>query len=209
MKIKVCGMREADNIRAVDALGVDYMGFIFYPRSSRYISEIPSFMPERAKRVGVFVDASTADIIDRISSYGLDIVQLHGHESPQQCQNLRQKAELLLEIGIKIWKAISIDSSADLQECEKYLKCVDGFVFDTKCSSYGGSGSKYDWNVLSAYTCPLPFLLSGGIGPDDANKIQTFHHSQFMGIDLNSRFESAPALKDIEKLDTFIKNIEH
>ncbi|MBR3453912.1 MAG: phosphoribosylanthranilate isomerase [Bacteroidaceae bacterium] len=208
MKIKVCGMREADNIRAVDALGVDYMGFIFYPRSSRYISEIPAFMPEGAERVGVFVDASPADIIDRISSYGLHIVQLHGHESPQRCQELRMSADGLFCERIRIWKAISIDSIGDLQDCGKYVQCVDGFVFDTKCSSYGGSGSKYDWNVLSAYTFPLPFLLSGGIGPDDADKIRSFHHPAFMGIDLNSRFESAPAVKDIEKLNTFIKRIQ-
>ena len=200
-------MREADNIRAVDALGVDYMGFIFYPRSSRYVTEKPKIMPCHAKRVGVFVDATTADIIARISSYGLHIVQLHGHESPHQCQELRQKAEMLLGIEIKIWKAISVESIADLQECGKYMQCVDGFVFDTKCSSYGGSGSKYDWNVLSAYTCPLPFLLSGGIGPMDAERIRTFHHPQFMGIDLNSRFESAAALKDIKTLDAFIKRV--
>ena len=207
MRIKVCGMREAVNIRAVDALGVDYMGFIFYPRSSRYVTVKPSIMPCKAKRVGVFVDATTADIIDHITTFDLDVVQLHGNESPDFCQQLRMEADNLIYNKIDIWKAISVESGSDLKVSETYADVVNAFVFDTKCTSYGGSGLQYDWNILCDYTCHIPFLLSGGIGPDDVERLRLFHHPQFAGIDLNSRFESAPAVKDIDKLDAFIKRV--
>ena len=200
-------MREADNIRAVDALGVDYMGFIFYPRSSRYVTEKPRIMPCHAKRVGVFVDATTADIINHISTFGLNVVQLHGNESPEFCRQLRLTVDDLISHKIDIWKAISVESASDLTVCESYADVLDAFVFDTKCNSYGGSGLQYDWNILNDYSCHLPFLLSGGIGPDDVERLRLFLHPQFAGVDLNSRFESAPATKDIDKLVTFINKI--
>lgn len=208
MKIKVCGMREADNILAVDALGVDYMGFIFYPRSARFVSVPPHDMPVHAKRVGVFVNADTTDILQHIETYGLDIVQLHGNETPQQCSEVREKARTLdHEVGI--WKAISLQTNSDMLLCEPYSEVVDGFVFDTKCASYGGSGNKYDWSLLETYDVPVPFLLSGGIGPDDVHAIKQFHHPQFAGIDLNSRFETSPAYKDLHCLTTFIQAIKN
>lgn len=208
MKIKVCGMREADNILAVDALDIDYMGFIFYPQSARFVSAPPNGMPVHAKRVGVFVNADTTDILQHVKFYSLDFVQLHGNETPQQCSEVREKARALAhEVGI--WKAISLQNDTDLMLCEPYSKVVDAFVFDTKCASYGGSGNKYDWSLLDAYDVPVPFLLSGGIGPSDVQSIKQFRHPQFAGIDLNSRFETSPGYKDLHCLTTFIQAIKN
>lgn len=201
-------MREAENIRDVEALGVDFMGFIFYPKSPRYVSAVPDYLPERAERVGVFVDAAIPVIMAHIAAFRLHAVQLHGQETPQQCRKIHEEAVNLFGTAPRIWKAVSVATAADLSVCDLYEDVADGFVFDTKCITYGGSGEQYDWSILSAYNGNLPFLLSGGIGPNDAESILRFSHPRFAGIDLNSRFESAPALKDISKLKSFIPTIK-
>lgn len=200
--VKVCGMRDAENIREVEALGIDLMGFIFYPKSSRYVSERPAYLPTRCKRVGVFVDASADDIIKKIQDFSLDIIQLHGNESPEQISHL-----LSLTSHLSIIKAFNIASAADLAATAPYVGLVDYFLFDTKGPSVGGNGEKFDWSVLKANNGDTPFLLSGGIGPNDAERVKAFHHSKCAGIDLNSKFEVQPALKDINKLKEFIKKI--
>ena len=202
MLIKVCGMREADNIRAVDALSIDFMGFIFWPHSSRYVAALPACLPQRAKRVGVFVDADMADLLQHAAQYGLHAVQLHGHENPAYVRQLRASVGQLTVI-----KAFNIATPNDLEQTVPYEGLADYFLFDTKGPSVGGNGKQFDWTVLNAYNGTTPFLLSGGIGPDDAPRIRSFHHPLLAGIDLNSRFETSPAVKDINQLNNFIKTI--
>ena len=192
-------MRDADNIREVEALGIDMMGFIFWPRSSRYVSEKPDYLPIYCKRVGVFVDENIEQVKRTAYEYQLDMIQLHGHERPDYIRQLS---------GRKVIKAFNIATSADLEATKPYEGIVDYFLFDTKGKSVGGNGAKFDWTVLADYVGETPFLLSGGIGPDDAARIRCFHHPQLAGIDLNSRFEITPGLKDINKLKEFIKAIQ-
>jgi phosphoribosylanthranilate isomerase len=198
MIIKTCGMRDADNIRAVSELGIDWMGFIFWAPSSRYVSEKPSFLPTRQKRVGVFVDARIEEVKSKADEYALDLIQLHGSESPAFCERLKANSRQ------QLIKAFNIATQEDLEQTIPYEGLVDYFLFDTKAKMVGGNGTQFDWSVLSAYQGNTPFLLSGGIGPDDAEKVRNFHHPQLAGIDLNSRFELSPAFKDIEKLKQFI-----
>jgi phosphoribosylanthranilate isomerase len=213
-------MRDADNIREVEALGIDMMGFIFWPKSSRYVRERPDYLPTNCKRVGVFVDASIGDIRQHVADYALDIIQLHGSESPDYIRQLKAVATPRPSRGgvaegrggVSIIKAFNIATSADLEATKPYEGIVDYFLFDTKGKSIGGNGAKFDWTVLADYVGETPFLLSGGIGPDDA-VVLTSHFSPLtsnkcIGIDLNSRFEITPGLKDINKLKEFIKAIQ-
>ena len=200
--IKVCGMREADNIREVEALGIDLMGFIFWPKSKRYVAEPPQYLPSQVKKVGVFVDASLEDIRQHIQDYQLDIIQLHGHETPDFIAQLS-----IINFQFSIIKAFNIATAEDLAQTKPYEGIVDYFLFDTKAQLPGGSGEQFDWSVLSHYEGTTPFLLSGGIGPDDAERIKSFHHPRCIGIDLNSRFEIAPGLKDVNQLKDFISNL--
>ena len=200
--IKVCGMREADNIREVEALGIDLMGLIFWPKSKRYVAERPQYLPTKVKKVGVFVDATLEDIRQHIQDYQLDIIQLHGHETPEFIAQLS-----IINFQFSIFKAFNIATAEDLAQTKPYEGIVDYFLFDTKAQLPGGSGEQFDWSVLSHYEGTTPFLLSGGIGPDDAERIKSFHHPRCIGIDLNSRFEIAPGLKDVNQLREFIKKI--
>ena len=294
--IKVCGMRDVQNIREVAALGVNLIGLIFYPKSPRYVESISSdagIIPDyssltpkplsltpkplskgegsdmldkqlkaeetkgetRNKQpvsaqlkstqskapfnkvttplslgegqggeavhggeaveghgheaskpsfVGVFVNDMPQNIVTAVYNYHLSYVQLHGDESTVMIDNLRRTLVPDIVPQIKIIKAISVSSAEDLKRCEQYEGHIDLFLFDTKCKGYGGSGQKYDWSVLEAYTGPTPFLLSGGIGPDDAARLRDFHHPQCVGIDLNSKFETAPGMKDVTKLQQFL-----
>ena len=200
MIIKVCGMRDAQNIRDVESLGVDWIGMIFWPKSKRYVAEVPSYLPEHLKKVGVFVDSTLDDILQHISDYQLDIIQLHGQESPDFAKALKPHT---------IIKAFNIEKADDLLQTEKYKGIADYFLFDTKGKMVGGNGQKFDWSVLTAYQGKTPFLLSGGIGPEDAESVRSFHHPRCIGIDLNSRFESEPGFKDINQLKTFINKLRY
>jgi phosphoribosylanthranilate isomerase len=202
--VKVCGMRDAENICEVEALGIDLMGFIFWPKSSRYVSERPAYLPTNCKRVGVFVDEDIETVKRIADDYALDYIQLHGHELAEYCAQLK---------GLKLIKAFNIATTEDFKQTEPYTGIVDYFLFDTKGKSVGGNGEKFDWSVLSAYDGNTPFLLSGGIGPDDA-EVLTSHFSPLtskkcVGIDLNSRFEIAPGLKDINKLKDFLNALNN
>jgi phosphoribosylanthranilate isomerase len=199
MIIKVCGMRDADNIQELEKLGIDWMGMIFWSKSSRYVAEIPAYMPERVKRVGVFVDASMEDIQQHVTDYQLDIIQLHGQESPAFAKALKP---------LPVIKAFNIATAEDLKQTAEYEGMVDCFLFDTKGKVVGGNGKKFDWSVLEAYHGETPFMLSGGIGPDDAEAVIGFQHPRCIGIDLNSRFEQAPALKDIQGIQAFLKELK-
>ena len=204
MIVKVCGMREAENIRAVEALGVDWMGFIFWEHSSRCVSQRPAYLPEKAKRVGVFVDAPLDVVCQHVEAFGLDVVQLHGSESPAFLHDLRNA----LAGDVLIVKAFSIATRDDLLQTSLYEGIADYFLFDTKAQLVGGNGRKFDWSVLAHYDGSTPFLLSGGIGPDDASRLSVFSHPRLAGIDLNSRFEAAPALKNVELLKQFLYDIQ-
>ena len=198
-------MREPKNIEQVAQLGVDMMGFIFYPKSPRYVSYVlaRSDADRKVCRVGVFVNDSIHEILDKIHSFSLNAVQMHGSESRELCEQLREANG-----DIKIIKAISVSNVGDIQKYKEYVGAVDYFLFDTKCKTVGGSGQQFDWQVLDEYDGDVPFLLSGGIGPEDAFRIRTFYHSQCVGIDLNSRFEIEPGIKDVEKLNKFLNEIK-
>ena len=204
-------MRDADNIRAVDGLPFDLMGFIFWPKSSRYVSERPAYLPTNCKRVGVFVDEDIETVKRIAEDYVLDFIQLHGHESPEYIRALR--AVDGFPVDIRLIKAISVSGRDDIATYKTYEGLVDYFLFDTKCPSVGGSGQQFEWTVLSAYDGDTPFLLSGGIGPDDAPRLHAlsaldgFPIEKCHGIDLNSRFEQAPGLKDINALRTFLNEL--
>ena len=196
-------MREAENIREVEALGIDMMGFIFWPKSSRYVSQRPDYLPTKCKRVGVFVDEDPEQVKRLADDYGLDYIQLHGHETPEVISYLRTPALP----HPRILKAFNISTAEDLIQTQPYEGLVDGFLFDAKGKSVGGNGEKFNWDVLDAYQGNTPFLLSGGIGPDDAERVNAFYHPKCIGIDLNSRFELAPGFKDVAKLKEFMYNL--
>ena len=200
MIVKVCGMREPDNIRDVEALHPDMMGFICWEKSPRYVAAVPSYLP-KCQRVCVFVNPSINYALQMADSFKADYLQLHGSETPDFCQELKQAT------GLKIIKAISIANSADIEKSKKYQGIADIMLFDTKCATVGGSGVKFDWSVIENYDGATPFMLSGGITPGDAEAILSIAHPMFAGVDLNSRFESAPAVKDVLKLKEFITEI--
>lgn len=202
MIIKVCGMRGAENIRAVEVLGIDVMGFIFWKPSSRYVGAKPSYLPENCRRAGVFVDASVEDILAAVENFRLDVLQLHGHETPDAIAALKERIP-----GVDIVKSLAVAGPEDLARTTAYEGVCDYFLFDTKGRLPGGNGSQFDWSVLRRYKGRLPFLLSGGIGPEDAQRIREFSVPGCIGIDLNSRFETAPGLKDVAALKTFIETI--
>lgn len=223
MIIKVCGMREPENIRAVEELGVDMIGFIFVPQSKRYVRMIssnagilPDYADERQNetsaagkkaplRVGVFVDDMPQNIITRIYNYNLDYVQLHDDESAVMIDNLRRSVDPDIHKGLKIIKAISVASENDVKRWCEYEGHADMLLFDTKGDEAGGNGRHFDWELLNAYDGNIPFLLSGGIDIDDALEIRKIKHPMFAGVDINSRFETEPAVKDVEKIRNFIR----
>lgn len=193
-------MRDPENIRAVEALHPDMMGFICWEGSKRNVTQRPSYLPSCTK-VGVFVNPSEEFILRMTEMLSLDAIQLHGKETPGFCKTIHDKTSLY------IIKAFSIESRQDLDSVVQYEGMADQFLFDTKCKSVGGSGEQFDWSILQYYKGSTPFLLSGGIGPGDEEKVLQWQHPQFAGIDLNSRFEDSPALKNINKLRTFINKI--
>lgn len=197
-------MRDPENIREAEKLAIDLMGFIFWHKSSRNVSEMPSYLPTRQKRVGVFVDADIKEVTEKAKEYALDLIQLHGKETPDYIQRLRSLCPQRGDRATAIIKALNIADAEDLVQTAQYEGIVDYFLFDTKSKLVGGNGTQFDWSVLQAYQGDTPFILSGGIGPDDAEKVKNFQHPMCAGIDLNSRFETAPALKDIQLLNHFI-----
>ena len=201
MIVKVCGLRNAQNIEDICKLGVDMLGFILYPPSPRYVGE--SVLPETKEqaRVGVFVNEKMDNIIHQAQRIQLTHLQLHGNENVEECESLRSK-------GYKVIKSISVENADDVRKAQLYDGKVDILLFDTKCSEHGGSGKSFDWSLLNKYQGSTPFLLSGGITLQMADEINAINHPKFMGIDINSRFEIEPALKDINKIEKFLKNIK-
>lgn len=204
MLIKVCGMRNAENIGQLYAVGIRMMGFIFFDKSKRNIepqNRLKTLLsvPPDVKKVGVFVNEELAEVKRCISEFHLDYVQLHGEEDPDYCKSVKD------DVGVI--KAFRIEEDFDFASLTIYQDC-DYFLFDAKGKEYGGNGIKYDWSLLQSYDLKTPFLLSGGIGPNDVEQILAFDHSRFAGIDVNSRFEIEPGLKNIEKISSFKNQIE-
>ena len=187
---------------------MDLTGLIFFPRSPRFVSLLlPPKMPKSSKRVGVFVNSTVDDMIQKAKEYALYYIQLHGSESPELLKRLHRTAEQEGLDGLRLIKAFNISSEEDLALTKQYEGTADLFLFDTKTEHAGGSGRKFDWSVLNAYDGITKFLLSGGIGPGDEEEILTFHHPMIAGIDLNSRFEQEPGIKDISALSAFLNGI--
>lgn len=203
-------MREPENIRQVAQLGIDWMGFIFYAKSPRRLNAIDNGVARSPfsilnsqfsiNKVGVFVDAPLEEMLIAAVDYKLDYLQLHGNESPDDCYALQKR-------GIALIKAFAVSSKDDLAQTADYEGRADYFLFDTRCSGYGGSGQSFDWSILAAYSGKTPFLLSGGIHPGSLEALQRFSHPLLAGIDLNSGFETAPGMKEVEKLKDFIEKI--
>jgi len=197
-------MRDEHNIRAVEHLDIDWMGFIFYPLSSRYVGEQLSYLPEKVTRVGVFVNEQPEIVRKRAEQSRLQILQLHGKESPAYCRELKKQ-------GYRVIKAFGIETDQPFptENVQRYEGSCDYFLFDTKTPIHGGSGQKFNWELLNDYRGTIPFLISGGLSPGDAEVIKAFSHPQLMGVDLNSGFETSPAVKDTTLLQTFIEQLLH
>ena len=206
MEIKVCGLREPQNISDILVLQPDYIGLIFYPGSRRYVEgnkEFEGFIKDikNVKKTGVFVHATEEQVGHNVARYGLNVVQLHGEETPDYCG--------LINTCTPVWKAFSIDAHFDFKQLKDYAPVCTRFLFDTPGPGYGGTGRSFDWSLLEDQEIPLPFLLSGGIGPGDADRIKKINHPGFKGIDINSRFEITPGLKDTDLVKNFIYAIRN
>ncbi|RKR84243.1 phosphoribosylanthranilate isomerase [Mucilaginibacter gracilis] len=201
MKIKVCGLKKPENIKAVAALAPDYMGFICYGLSPRFIAQLPpdvlEALPEAIYKTAVFVNESDETITNLINQFDFNAVQLHGNESPDFCQALRGK--------VKVFKAFGLDDNFDFEQLKPYRDKVDHFMFDTKTEKHGGSGQTFNWTILDNYKLDVPFFLCGGISLDNLENIKDIKHPAFYGVDLNSRFEIEPGVKDAEKLEQAFK----
>ena len=204
MKIKICGMKY--NIQEVAALQPDYLGFIFYNKSKRDFGEqrIPE-LPKGIKKVGVFVDADIAFAKAQIEKHHLDIIQLHGNESPEYIKELKSSFPNGEGWDGETWKVFSIKDSFDFDRLKPYEGAVDAFLFDTKGAEKGGNGYTFDWSVLKNYTSKTPFVLSGGIGLDEVEIVKEILATDLpiLALDVNSRFEDEPGLKNIEELGKF------
>lgn len=198
MKIKVCGMQNPVNIAAVARLKPDFMGFIFYDRSPRFVGNLApqtlDVLSAYTKRVGVFVDESEERILEIVRCYMLDYVQLHGEESPRMCERLRQHVGVIKTFGVA--------GEEDVARASDYEGTCDYYIFDTRTSGYGGSGRKFDHRLLESYNCRTPFLLSGGIGPEDL--VESPLGPRHVGYDINSRFEFKPGLKSEKLIAKFL-----
>jgi len=231
MIVKVCGMRDAEDIAAIARCGPDMMGFIFYAHSPRNACAMPpealAALPPEVRRVGVFVDAPREEVLRTVRRYALDFVQLHGAESPSVCAELRA-------VGVGVIKALGVACAADVERAAAYDGTCDLYIFDTAAPTHGGTGRRFDHGLLAAYTGRTPFLVSGGIGPEDAETLAAAFstaaaptpaiakdptpalaaplaeriHPLCAGVDINSRFETAPGVKDPAAVEKFILTIK-
>jgi phosphoribosylanthranilate isomerase len=197
MKIKVCGLKYPENIEDVAALMPDYMGFICYAPSPRYATDLQietlASLPDTIYKTAVFVNEDAETIARLTATYNFDTIQLHGNEDPEFCDSLRNTAIII--------KAFGLDENFDFEQLDKFDESVDYFLFDTKTEKHGGSGQTFNWSLLDKYKLNIPFFLSGGLSLENLETIKSITHPQFYGVDLNSKFEIEPGLKDISKLE--------
>ncbi|PXY02389.1 tryptophan synthase subunit beta [Marinifilum breve] len=206
MKIKVCGLKYSKNIKELVKLPIDYAGFIFYPKSPRYVGDefdpaIPAIFPESTRKVGVFVNEELDALLAKGKKYKLDAMQLHGGESAEYCKKVKAA-------GFEVIKAFQMNDSFQFNTLNEYENACDFFLFDTKTENYGGSGRKFNWKVLENYKGTTPFFLSGGIGVQDAEQIKELQHDKLYALDLNSGFELQPARKNADQLEIFLNKLE-
>jgi phosphoribosylanthranilate isomerase len=196
MKIKVCGMKHPENIEALARLKPDYMGFICYNLSPRYIADLPAevldTVPESITKTAVFVNEGADKINALVNQFGFNAVQLHGSESPAFCNALRER--------VTVFKAFGVDDDFDFAQLNDYVGQVDYFMFDTKTTGHGGSGKTFNWEILNNYKLDVPFFICGGLSPENIATVKEIKHPAFYGVDLNSRFETEPGLKNIDQL---------
>jgi phosphoribosylanthranilate isomerase len=206
MKLKICGLKNRENVQSLLAVQPEYLGFIFYEKSPRFAGEPAALtwlkqLPLSVKKVGVFVNASPEHMLKIASQTGISALQLHGEESPAVCKILKNS-------NLEIWKAFGVNEAFDFAKTADYAGCCDAFLFDTKGHKRGGNGVAFDWSLLEQYPQPTPFFLSGGIGPNDAAAVAELASSPrlgqwLLGVDINSRFEIEPGLKDVEAVKRF------
>ncbi|WP_316797402.1 phosphoribosylanthranilate isomerase [Pedobacter agri] len=202
VKLKVCGMKFAANIAAVASLQPDYLGFIFYEKSPRFISDVSAelikYIPSEIKTVGVFVDEDLETVEKKVNLYQLKAVQLHGSESPEYYRALKSTFS-----GVEVIKAFGVDENFDFAVLNNYSAIVDYFLFDTKTKAHGGSGKTFDWKILESYKLNKPYFLSGGIDLEHATAIAGIEDKRLYALDINSRFEIDSGVKDVEKIREF------
>ncbi|MCF0190859.1 MAG: phosphoribosylanthranilate isomerase [Marinilabiliaceae bacterium] len=204
VKIKICGMTDIDNVSKILFLKPDYLGFIFYPKSPRYVvgslkPEMLSIIPSRVHRVGLFVNASETEIRQTAQTWGLQTIQMHGDEPPSLCKAIH-------DAGFEVIKAFHIETARDFENVSEYAECADYYLFDTKSASYGGSGQGFDWQLILRQPIRKPWFVAGGIGPDN---IEEAAQCGAYAIDLNSRFEISPGIKDYDILRESIGRIKN
>ena len=207
IRVKVCGMHDLLNVKEIAEAKPDFMGFIFYPGSPRYVGVEPCMglfqnVASPTKKTGVFLNENNHKILDISSRTGLDIIQLHGNESPASCFQLKSS-------GLIIIKAFNIEKDFDFEFLKQYALACDYFLFDTKSEKKGGSGMKFNWEKLEEYSMEKPFFLSGGIEPEDAGVIRSIENRGLFAVDINSRFETSPGIKDFALVKTFIDEIKN
>lgn len=205
VKIKICGMKYPENVAEIALLQPDYFGFIFYEKSPRYFENSISILDKSIQKVGVFVNATYTEIEEKVKYHQLDLVQLHGEETPELCQEVENNLA-------KVIKAFPIDSKFNFSILNQYDNYCSYFLFDTKGKQYGGNGATFDWNILANYSLDKPYFLSGGIGLENAADVTNFLKNECakncIAIDINSKFEIQPGMKNRDTLTTFIQNIK-
>ncbi|MBU3743110.1 MAG: phosphoribosylanthranilate isomerase [Sediminibacterium sp.] len=209
-RVKVCGLTQVDQVAALDAMEVMFAGFIFYPPSPRYckkmlsIDQLKKFRGKHINKVGVFVNSPVEEVLKTVDEAGLSMVQLHGDESPKTCEKIAEYVSVIKAFRLREQEPV-------MWKIKDYQGVVDMFLFDTATSIYGGSGKKFDWSMLSGLSIGKPFFLSGGIGPEDASLIQQFAldnvAKDLFALDINSRFEISPGVKDLALIKTFIQQV--
>ncbi|MDZ4847100.1 MAG: phosphoribosylanthranilate isomerase [Chitinophagales bacterium] len=205
MKIKVCGITRKEDFIALDKLGVDFAGFIFYEKSKRFVGEnanvlFENLFSKHVKKTGVFVNEAIENVLAKAEQFQFDCIQLHGDESPEFCEAIRKNYLVL--------KAFPIDIDFSFPELEQYQDACDYFLFDAKGKLPGGNSITFDWKLLEHYKLEIPFFLSGGIAPQHVAQIRAFSHPAFYGIDVNSGFEISPGIKNIPMLQTFVQQLK-
>ncbi|TCZ68277.1 phosphoribosylanthranilate isomerase [Flaviaesturariibacter aridisoli] len=205
MKLKVCGLTSTDQMQEAYEMGVDYVGLVLYPGSKR--SALPLVERERTRirdlqvpKIGVFVNETYDNVLRLTEELDLTAVQLHGNETPEFCHGLQERVNII--------KAFQISADTDIDTLVKpYQKLCNYYLFDTASAGWGGSGTGFDWNILETALVDKLFFLSGGIGPEDPNRIREFYHPFHYGIDINSRFETAPGTKDMKLVQQFLSDL--
>ncbi len=209
MKIKVCGNRQLDQLKELENIGIDYAGLIFYPQSPRYVLKKITGKEVRdlnlsIPKVGVFVNASEEEIILQVEDFGLDMVQLHGDETASFCSRISNRIKV-----IKAFRILDVEANIDWL-VKEYDEVCDYYLFDkANAGLYGGTGEKFNWNLLENSMIGKPFFLSGGISSEDAEALKTFHHPFFYGVDVNSRFEIEPGIKDMTLIKEFVRQLKN